>query len=189
MSLGWNFPMSAILSMDHFSKIQWTICSKMLYFSKALVCCYEYFRITCRKFMKYGARIEDSLIINHSKFGVSNSNSLAPPIGQICTHVSANKFWRSKSKIIFFLWFLGSYRVKCIPKIKFKFCNFEFSKKNYLKLVPDGLSNFSPKLAQIIFRAFWQKVNKSFWYTKPIYQNQKIGLVKFRMAYRIKRYL
>ncbi len=47
--------------------------------------------------------MEDSLIINHSKFRDSNLNSLAPSTGQICTHVSANNFWtvRSKSKIIF----------------------------------------------------------------------------------------
>ncbi len=37
--------------------------------------------------MKFGAQIEDSLNINHSKFGVSNSNPLETLTAQICTHV------------------------------------------------------------------------------------------------------
>ncbi len=40
--------------------------------------------------VKFGTQIEDSLNINHSKFGVSNSNPLAPPTAYICTHVYAN---------------------------------------------------------------------------------------------------
>ncbi len=69
------------------------------------------------RIMKFGTQIEDSLNINHSKFGVSNSNSLAttcqigvsnslapplskfgvsnslaPPLVQIFTHVYANIF-------------------------------------------------------------------------------------------------
>ncbi len=80
--------MSDILSVDYFE-----FCSKMLYFTNALAYCYEFYesyRTACGKDMKFGTQTEDSLIINHSKFGVSNSNSLVPPIGQICTHVSAN---------------------------------------------------------------------------------------------------
>ncbi|KAI2665201.1 NACHT, LRR and PYD domains-containing protein 12 [Labeo rohita] len=36
-------------------------------------------RTACGKVVKFGTLIEDSPIIDHSKFGVSNSNSLAPP--------------------------------------------------------------------------------------------------------------
>ncbi len=42
------------------------------------------------RMVKFGTQIEDSLNINHSKFGVSNSNPLAPPTAYICTHVYAN---------------------------------------------------------------------------------------------------
>ncbi len=51
------------------------------------------------KVMKLGTQIEDSLIINNRKFGVSNSNSQAPPIDQICANVSANNFWNVKDHI------------------------------------------------------------------------------------------
>ncbi len=47
-------------------------------------------RTACGKVVKFGTLIEDSLNINHSKFGVSNSNSIAPPLVQNCTHVYAN---------------------------------------------------------------------------------------------------
>ncbi len=58
-------------------------------------------RTACRKVMKFGTQIDDSLNISYSKFGGSISNSLVSPTGQICTHVSANNFWtvRSRSKI------------------------------------------------------------------------------------------
>ncbi len=59
-------------------------------------------RTACRKVMKFGTNIEDSLNINHSKFGVPISNSLAPPIGQTCTHISANNFWTVRSRSNFF---------------------------------------------------------------------------------------
>ncbi len=49
-------------------------------------------RTDCGKVVKIGALIEDSLNTNHSKFGVSNSNSLAPPLVQNFTHVYANNF-------------------------------------------------------------------------------------------------
>ncbi len=42
--------------------------------------------------------IEDSPNINHTKFGVSNSNPLAPPLVQICTHVCANNFWTVRAR-------------------------------------------------------------------------------------------
>ncbi len=40
--------------------------------------------------VKFGTLIEDSPNITHSKFGVSNSNSLAPPLVQSFTLVYAN---------------------------------------------------------------------------------------------------
>ncbi len=49
-------------------------------------------RTSCGKVIKFGTKIEDSLNINHSKFGVSNSNSLAPPLVQIFTYVCAKNF-------------------------------------------------------------------------------------------------
>ncbi len=48
--------------------------------------------------MKFGTLIEDSPNINHTKFGVFNSNSLAPPLVQICTHVCANNFWTVRAR-------------------------------------------------------------------------------------------
>jgi len=48
--------------------------------------------VTCRKVMKFGTQIENTLIINHGKFGDSNSIPLAPPTVQICIHVYANNF-------------------------------------------------------------------------------------------------
>ncbi len=44
------------------------------------------------KVVKFGTLIKDILNTNHSKFGVSNSNSLAPPLVQSFTHVYANNF-------------------------------------------------------------------------------------------------
>ncbi len=60
-------------------------------------------RTFCGKVIKFGTKIEDSLNINHSKFGVSNSNSLAPPLVQIFTYVHAKNFGtvRSRRKIFF----------------------------------------------------------------------------------------
>ncbi len=46
----------------------------------------------CGNVVKFGTLIEDSLNTNHSKFGVSNSNSLAPPLVKNFTHVYANNF-------------------------------------------------------------------------------------------------
>ncbi len=37
-------------------------------------------RTACGKVVKFGTLIEDSINNNHSKFGVCNSNSLAPPL-------------------------------------------------------------------------------------------------------------
>ncbi len=45
------------------------------------------YRTACGKVMKFGTLIEDSPEMNHSKFWVSNSNSLAPPLVQSFTHV------------------------------------------------------------------------------------------------------
>ncbi len=49
-------------------------------------------RTACGKVVTFGTQTEDSANINHSKFGVSNSNSLAPPLVQTFTHVYANNF-------------------------------------------------------------------------------------------------
>ncbi len=54
-------------------------------------------RTACRKVFKFGTLIEDSVNTNHSKFGVSISNSLVPPLVQSFTHVYANTFWTSES--------------------------------------------------------------------------------------------
>ncbi len=89
-------------------------------------------RTACRKVVKFGTKIEDSLNINHTKFEVSNSNPLAPPTAQSCTHVYSNHFWMSRNICFFwsffgkitiilsefllktkFLWFLGSCRFDC----------------------------------------------------------------------------
>ncbi len=43
-------------------------------------------RTACGNVMKFGIQIEDSLNINHSKSGVSNSKTLAPATVQISTH-------------------------------------------------------------------------------------------------------
>ncbi len=40
--------------------------------------------------MKFGTRIEDSLNIKYGRYGVSNSNPLAPPTAQTCSHVYTN---------------------------------------------------------------------------------------------------
>ncbi len=63
--------------------------------------CMAAHRNSWRKVMKFGKNIEESLNINHSKLGVPISNSLAPPMGQICTNISAHNFWtvRSRSKM------------------------------------------------------------------------------------------
>ncbi len=52
--------------------------------------------------VKFGTQIQDSLNINQSKFGVFNSNSLAPPTGQTSTHVSECNLEFSKIYFYFF---------------------------------------------------------------------------------------
>ncbi len=49
-------------------------------------------RTTCRKVVKFGTLIVDSVNTNHSKLGVSNSNSLAPSLVKSFTCVYANNF-------------------------------------------------------------------------------------------------
>ncbi len=49
-------------------------------------------RTACGKVVKFGRLIDDSVDSNHSKFGVSNSNSLAPPLVQSFTHIYVNNF-------------------------------------------------------------------------------------------------
>ncbi len=39
-------------------------------------------RTACGKVVKFGTLIDDTVNSNHTKFGVSNSNSLAPPLVQ-----------------------------------------------------------------------------------------------------------
>ncbi len=78
--------------------------------------------------VKFGTQIKDSMNINHSKFGVSDSNSLAPPSAQICTHVYAFKSQGLKT------WFL----------------HFQTRTRQFVEL--------SLKLAWIIFRPCWVNV-------------------------------
>lgn len=49
-------------------------------------------RTFCRKMMKCGTQIEDSLTIDQSNFGVSNTISLAPPTVQNCIYIYATNF-------------------------------------------------------------------------------------------------
>ncbi len=78
--------------------------------------------------VKFGTQIKDSMNINHSKFGVSDSNSLAPPSAQICTHVYAFRSQGLKT------WFL----------------HFQTRIRQFVEL--------SLKLAWIIFRPCWVNV-------------------------------
>ncbi len=56
-------------------------------------------RTTYRKDIKFDTLIEDSPNMNHIKFGVSDLNSVAPPLVQIFTHVYANNFWTVRLKL------------------------------------------------------------------------------------------
>ncbi len=60
-------------------------------------------RTVCGKVVKLGTLIDDNVNSNHTKFGVSNSNSLAPPLVQSFTHIYVSTFLivRHKIKIFF----------------------------------------------------------------------------------------
>ncbi len=154
-------------------------------------------RIACGKVMKFGTQIEDSLLINHSKFWISNTNSLVPPIGQISAHVSANNFWtiRSKIKYIFFplnAWLMLSRmhtKIKCLSQY---FSQFRIFPNNLLfRTHPRRFVQFLPKWAQIICWLFWQKVNKSVLIYQTIFikHDKKMDKVWAKMDKRQKNYI
>lgn len=62
-------------------------------------------RSAWEKVGKFGTPIEERLNINQSKFGVSNSDSLAPPTVQMCTIVYASNFWTVGLETKWFLHF------------------------------------------------------------------------------------
>ena len=67
-------------------------CSYIYYSSSSTQKSMAAHRTVCRKMMKFGTHIEDSPIIDHTNFGVSNSTPLAPPTVQTYTYIYANNF-------------------------------------------------------------------------------------------------
>ncbi len=120
-------------------------------------------RTDCGKVIKFGTLIEDSVNSNHTTFGVSNSNSLAPPLVQIFNFVMLITFINKKilvsseslaqaesnevhnSKIARFMHFSCIFIFNC-------------SENLLCQTRPRWFVRFSPKLTQIIYRPCWQKV-------------------------------
>ena len=123
-------------------------------------------RTVCGKMIKFGTLIEDKPIIDHSKFEVSNSMSLAPPTVQSCTHVYVNNFWTvcPRNKILSSTNSLAQADSIAPYDVIFRHENFSailnFTKNLLFRTPPRLFVRFSRKLNHVISRPCWQKVIK-----------------------------